>query len=269
MFGRQIIGTEMMPWLAGHKVNGQAVMSAAVFAEMALAAGCEVLGLPVEAVQVTELEIEQPLALDRQTRVTTQLAQSDDGIRVEIHARSAGGNWSRYAVAGVDAMPTDAGPAGVPMPGGSETEIVLPDEAADHPRLLHSSGAARCGAAASRCRRVGWIAGRIDRDPVPAGVIRDDPGVRAGRPAGPVPHRAGELRAGGCRPSRPDRPHGRHGDPDRGNHRRLPAADRPRHGAATAGAEDLRHRMGGEFDVCTGRGASAAPAGSWLLLADR
>ena len=27
------------------------------------------------------------------------------------------------------------------------------------------------------------------------------------------------------------------------------AADRPRHGGATAGAEDLRHRMGGKFDA--------------------
>ena len=53
------IGTEMMPWLADHKVHGQAVMSAASFAEMALAAGCEALGLPVEAVQVNDLEVEQ------------------------------------------------------------------------------------------------------------------------------------------------------------------------------------------------------------------
>ena len=34
-----------MPWLADHKVQGQGVMSAAGFAEMALAAGCEALGL--------------------------------------------------------------------------------------------------------------------------------------------------------------------------------------------------------------------------------
>jgi phthiocerol/phenolphthiocerol synthesis type-I polyketide synthase D len=46
------IGPEQMPWLAEHRVQGQAVMSAAGFAEMALAAGCEALGLPVEAVQV-------------------------------------------------------------------------------------------------------------------------------------------------------------------------------------------------------------------------
>ena len=101
------LGTEMMPWLADHKVNGQAVMPAAVFAEMALAAGREALGLPVEAVQVNELEVEQPLALDRQTRVTTQLAQSDDGIRVEIYASSPGDKWSRHAVASIDVIPGD------------------------------------------------------------------------------------------------------------------------------------------------------------------
>jgi phthiocerol/phenolphthiocerol synthesis type-I polyketide synthase D len=133
------IGTEMMPWLGDHKVQGQAVMSAAGFAEMALAAGCEALCLPVEVVQVNELEVEQTLALDRQTRVTTQLAQSDDGIRVEIHASSAGGNWRRYAVAAI-AMTDGDGPAKRPdLPaeagsGWSEIEIVLPDEAADHQR---------------------------------------------------------------------------------------------------------------------------------------
>ncbi len=132
------IGTEVVPSLADHKVYGQAVMSAASFAEMALAAGCEALGLPVEAVQVNELEVEQTLALDRQTRVTTQLALSDDGIRVEIHASSAGGNWSRYAVAAIAAT-HGGGPATQPESpaeagtGWSETEIVLPDEAADHP----------------------------------------------------------------------------------------------------------------------------------------
>jgi phthiocerol/phenolphthiocerol synthesis type-I polyketide synthase D len=132
------VGTETMPWLADHMVHGQAVMTVAAYAEMALAAGREALGLPVEAVQVNGLEVEQTLALDRQTQVTTQLAQGDHGIRVEIHARSVGGNWSRYAVAGVD-MAHGEGPAGCPEPRAeagtwySETEIALPDEAADHP----------------------------------------------------------------------------------------------------------------------------------------
>jgi phthiocerol/phenolphthiocerol synthesis type-I polyketide synthase D len=128
------IGTEMMPSLADNKVHGHAVMSAASFAEMALAAGREALGLPVEAVQVNELEVEQPLALDRQTRVTTQLAQSDNGIGVEIHASSAGGNWRRYAVASINVTRGQPEPLVEAGTDNSETEIVLPDGAADHPR---------------------------------------------------------------------------------------------------------------------------------------
>ena len=145
------LGTEMMPWLADHKVNGQAVMPAAVFAEMALAAGREVLGLPVDAVQVNELEVEQPLALDRQTRVTTQLAQSDNGIRVEIYASSAGDKWSRHAVASVGTWTR-----GWPRRRSDAQRFGDRNRAARRrcrpSGLLHSSADPRCGAAASRCR---------------------------------------------------------------------------------------------------------------------
>jgi phthiocerol/phenolphthiocerol synthesis type-I polyketide synthase D len=129
------IGTEAMPWLADNKVNGQPALSAAGFAEMALAAGCQALDQPVEALQVTDLEVEQPLILDQQTRVTTQLAQSDDGIRVEIHASSASGNWRRHAVANVGLVHGDqrAGRPESPTGTVTESEIVLPDEAAHHP----------------------------------------------------------------------------------------------------------------------------------------
>ncbi|HET6733560.1 MAG TPA: type I polyketide synthase, partial [Mycobacterium sp.] len=165
------VGTEFVSWLADHKVHGQSVMPGAGFAEMALAAGCEALGLPVAAVQVSRLEVEQMLPLSTQTRVTTQLSSSaDNGIRVEIHSRSTGGNWSRHAVARIDVEPRDVGAettgsqgaAGTVVtpadfytalrrtgayhgqafaaltriarkPNGSaETEIVLPDEAAPH-----------------------------------------------------------------------------------------------------------------------------------------
>ena len=70
------IGVEMLPWLADHTIHGQAVVSAAGFAEMALAAAGQALGASVE---VSALEIERPLILDAQTRVTTQLSQSPDG----------------------------------------------------------------------------------------------------------------------------------------------------------------------------------------------
>jgi phthiocerol/phenolphthiocerol synthesis type-I polyketide synthase D len=125
------IGTEMMPWLTDHSVNGQTVVPTATFAEMALAAGCRALGQPIAAVEVKELEIEQPLAHDHQTRVTTQLAQSEDGIRIEIHARSACGNWRRYAVASIGLAHGQA-PAGQ-LDADSETEVVLSDKVADHP----------------------------------------------------------------------------------------------------------------------------------------
>lgn len=117
-----------MPW---PKVNGQTVMPTATFAEMALAAGCQAFNLPVEALQVNDLEVEHVLVLAGQTRVTTQLRQSVDGNHVEIHASSGGGNWSRYAVARIEVSRQDV-PAGQ-SDIASGTEIVLPDDAADHP----------------------------------------------------------------------------------------------------------------------------------------
>ncbi|WP_197383074.1 type I polyketide synthase [Mycolicibacterium mengxianglii] len=129
------IGTEVMPWLTDHQIFGQAVVSAETFAEMALAAGCEALDLPAEAVQVKGLEVGQLLALDGRTQVTTQLSPGDDGVdRVEIHARSAGGEWRRHAVASVEvASPVYQLESGVSeTPDSSETEIVLSD-IRDHP----------------------------------------------------------------------------------------------------------------------------------------
>jgi phthiocerol/phenolphthiocerol synthesis type-I polyketide synthase D len=118
------IGVETLPWLADHTIQGRAVISAAGFAEMALAAAGQALGASV----VTALEIERPLILDAQTRVTTQLSQGPDVNRVEIQARSAGGSWSRYAVADIDVVGAPAG-----KQDGEGAEIVLPDEVADHP----------------------------------------------------------------------------------------------------------------------------------------
>jgi phthiocerol/phenolphthiocerol synthesis type-I polyketide synthase D len=168
---RAEVDTELIPWLADHKVHGQSVMPAAAFAEMALAAGSEALGFPVQGVGVSRLEVEQMLALDGRTELTTQLIRdAHDKIHVEIYSRSAGGDWCRHAVAGVDVMERDVaaerfGAVGqdgtvvspadyyaalrrtgthhghafaaltriVRMPGDLvETEIVLPDEAVPH-----------------------------------------------------------------------------------------------------------------------------------------
>ena len=101
------VGTLLIPWLADHKVHGQVVMPATGFAEMALAAGCEAFGLPANAIAVNRVEVEQMLRLEDSTQVTTQLIQGRaegpvDGSRVEIHSRSADGNWHRHAVARIE-----------------------------------------------------------------------------------------------------------------------------------------------------------------------
>jgi phthiocerol/phenolphthiocerol synthesis type-I polyketide synthase D len=129
------VRVDLMPWLFDHTVHGQAVMPAAGFAEMVLAAGCAALGLSVETVEVNELEVEQTLALDRETRITTQLAQSNEGIRVEIYASSAGGNWRRYASASINVTHQDrpSGRVEARPAGSSEAEIEMPAETADHP----------------------------------------------------------------------------------------------------------------------------------------
>jgi phthiocerol/phenolphthiocerol synthesis type-I polyketide synthase D len=167
------VGTELIPWLADHKVHGQPVMPATGFAEIALAAASEALGLPAQSIAVNRLEVEQMLPLGDQTQLTTQLTRSTndstDDIRVEIHSRSATGNWRRHAVARVEAaqpeVPAEqagSGEAGTVLSpadlysalrrtglhhgqafaaltrivrkpnGSSETEIVLPDEATAH-----------------------------------------------------------------------------------------------------------------------------------------
>ena len=118
------VSVETLPWLADHTLGGQAVVSAAGLAEMALAAASQALG----ATAVSKLTIERPLILDGQTRVTTQLSLNPDVNRVEIQARSAGGSWTRYAVADVAQRGAPAGQA-----AEQGVEIALPDGVADHP----------------------------------------------------------------------------------------------------------------------------------------
>jgi phthiocerol/phenolphthiocerol synthesis type-I polyketide synthase D len=118
------IGVETLPWLADHTIGGQAVVSTAGLAEMALAAATQALGPSA----VSALTIERPLILDGHTRVTTQLSLSPEVNRVEIQARSGGGSWIRYAVADVNRQ---GAPAGQVAEQG--VEIALPEGVADHP----------------------------------------------------------------------------------------------------------------------------------------
>ncbi len=162
------VGLQAHPWLADHIVHGLPVMPGAGFAEIALAAGAEALGLPATGVEVS-VEVEQMLPLDEHTKLTTQLTRDEDGtLRVEIHSRSDAGSWTRHATGTVRAAEDTAAPAkvvptadGTPVSpsefytalrrtgahhahafaaltrivrssGTADTEIVLPDEATPH-----------------------------------------------------------------------------------------------------------------------------------------
>jgi phthiocerol/phenolphthiocerol synthesis type-I polyketide synthase D len=166
------VGTDVCPWLADHKVFGQAIMPAAGYAEIALAAASEALDLPVDALSVNQLEVEQMLTLDGHTQLATQLIRNGDSkIRIEISSRSPSGDWTRHAVAKAEASPPEVtpdrptpaagaaiavspadlyavlrqagqhhGPAFAALTridrlsdGSVETEITLPDEAPRHP----------------------------------------------------------------------------------------------------------------------------------------
>ncbi|WP_345000658.1 type I polyketide synthase, partial [Tsukamurella soli] len=107
------VGTAGLPWLGDHRVHGQAILPAAGFAEIALAAAADAAG-PARAGVPTlrDLEVEQMLPLAAATHLATRLTDDADGARIEIHSRSADGVWTRHAVARVagadDATPGDA-----------------------------------------------------------------------------------------------------------------------------------------------------------------
>jgi phthiocerol/phenolphthiocerol synthesis type-I polyketide synthase D len=137
-----------------------------------LAAASEALGVPVQALSINQLEVEQMLTLNDHTQLTTQLTRgADDKTRIEIYSRSSGHGWTRHATARAEVRTQEAAPdrlapvtehGGTPinpadlytglrqagqyhgpafaaltaihrLPGGSvETEIVLPDESPRH-----------------------------------------------------------------------------------------------------------------------------------------
>ncbi|WP_235833950.1 SDR family NAD(P)-dependent oxidoreductase [Actinomadura logoneensis] len=126
---RADVGTAAQPWIA--PVHGLHVLPPAAVAEMALAAGAEALG--VEAVRVHSLWMERPLALDASTTVTTTF--DEDERRVEVHALTPAGTWTRLARADVaeDHRPPTGRPAG--PADGPVTAIAGAERGSRHFRL--------------------------------------------------------------------------------------------------------------------------------------
>ena len=131
------IGTDHLAWLGDHQVHDRAVLPAAGFAEMVLAAGSEALGMPATGLEVHRLEVEEMLAVDTTVSVTTRLCRVADGeMGVEIHSRTTEGAWRRHATGRVVTSTSPDIPAPVALIGGT---TVAPS---DFYRALRSTGAA-------------------------------------------------------------------------------------------------------------------------------
>ncbi|MFC5182881.1 type I polyketide synthase [Actinomadura harenae] len=122
---RADVGTAAQPWIT--PTQGLSLLPPAAFAEMALAAGAEALG--VESVRVNSLWIERPLALDASTTVTTTFGEDEQ--RVEIHALTPAGTWTRLASADVG---EDHHAPASPLDGPA-TEIAAAQRGSRHYRL--------------------------------------------------------------------------------------------------------------------------------------
>ncbi|MEV6643087.1 SDR family NAD(P)-dependent oxidoreductase [Amycolatopsis sp. NPDC051371] len=94
------VGTESLPWLADHTVQGTPVFPATGFLELALAAA--------RTGRIRDLELREVLTLDDHTEVTTSLTGTEFGV----HAKSAQGEWVRHATARIDTGGTPSAPFG-------------------------------------------------------------------------------------------------------------------------------------------------------------
>lgn len=115
---RSVIDARTQPWLNDHQVDGAIVFPAAGFLEMALAAGCEELGLA----EVAEFEILRPMVIDPKEGVDARVTfdQSTGAVRIESRRRLSTGDWGLNAFGVVRKTPVEATPAGAPLKSGQK-----------------------------------------------------------------------------------------------------------------------------------------------------
>jgi acyl transferase domain-containing protein/NADPH:quinone reductase-like Zn-dependent oxidoreductase/acyl carrier protein len=108
------LDTEAQPWLADHRLLGEAVLPAAGMAEMALAAAAARFP-EAEVLEVADLAILRPLSLEPdRTREVRVLADEEGGFVLESRRRLAEEPWSLSARARIAALPRL--PASEPAP---------------------------------------------------------------------------------------------------------------------------------------------------------
>jgi phthiocerol/phenolphthiocerol synthesis type-I polyketide synthase D len=105
---RADLGTARHSWLADHRIDDRAVLSAACYVEMAFAAAATALERPAEKLGLRDLTLHTPLLLTEHTWVTTTYA----GEEIDFHTKGADGRWIRHcSVSIADADGTEWHPA--------------------------------------------------------------------------------------------------------------------------------------------------------------
>jgi phthiocerol/phenolphthiocerol synthesis type-I polyketide synthase D len=98
---RADLGTARQPWLADHRIDDRAVLSAACYVEMAFAAAATALDRPAEKLGLHNLTLHAPLLLTEHTWVTTTCA----GEQIDFHTKGPDGRWVLHCSVSI----TDAG----------------------------------------------------------------------------------------------------------------------------------------------------------------
>ncbi|WP_327226529.1 type I polyketide synthase [Streptomyces platensis] len=95
---RADVGTGALPWLADHRVHGNAVFPGAAHCGLALSVACEAFGAAPHEVEVTEIHFKQLLRLEADTEVSTVVTMTaPDRAECQILARNENGDWEAQA----------------------------------------------------------------------------------------------------------------------------------------------------------------------------
>lgn len=111
------------PWLADHRVDGSAVLPAAAFVELALAAGAESLGDgPIE---LTDFDILRPLQLDGPRMDLRTHVETGGAVRIEGRPHLAADGWALHGAGTVRRAAAPAPPAADPVEPGATPDAGL------------------------------------------------------------------------------------------------------------------------------------------------
>ncbi|MEM7189176.1 MAG: type I polyketide synthase, partial [Pseudomonadota bacterium] len=105
------ISVARQPWLADHNVGGVTVFPASGYAELVLAVGASEYGRqggPVPALDLSGLDILQPLLIDKTHTLRTTLARETGTVTIESSPYPENGTWSLHARARVRPLPEDS-----------------------------------------------------------------------------------------------------------------------------------------------------------------